>query len=591
MCTYLQSKIIKVSVSSTRYRCLPPDMKLTITVAWTLVILGQIHSGVLSEDGSLSEQNLIYHEHLSDFYDLFWNFNKTHIMFKSHVKTNGYIGFGISPNGAMAHSDVVIGWVKDGKSYFADRHAEGNFKPAVDASQDWFLVTASEVGECTTLVFLRKLDTCDPEDSPLTSDTIRVIFSYSPTDPVDDDTILYHGRDRRGTKSIILLNPATSHQSSPPLPDDVLTIDFLNENYIVPSSHTTYRCKVLKLPDLRQKHHLIKYEPMIQTGRDLLVHHIIIYYCGQSVNSSHVGESYMCYYETPEELIDCINPLIVWAVGGQEFEFPLVAGYPLGRPEDPQILIMETHYNNPGLSKEFTDNSGLRLYLTKQLRQYDSGMIELGVIVDDHHIIPPFESSFLSTGHCLAGCLEKGLGDQEIQFFANFLHSHLLGRKLRTRHFRNGIELEPVMEDNSYDFNYQETRKLKEERIVKKGDSFIVECEYDSRGRTGVTYGGLNTTLEMCLSYLFYYPKIELTRCMSRVEYTVPSEYAGKDIYSLVKTFDWTDLKVRQQFEQSVKGSDILEMCWSQDINKTYYHIEPVPKYSQDYVPPNSCSN
>ena len=52
-------------------------------------------------------------------YIVCWNFNATHITFEVHVETAGYVGFGISPNGNMPHSDVVIGWVKDGRTYFS----------------------------------------------------------------------------------------------------------------------------------------------------------------------------------------------------------------------------------------------------------------------------------------------------------------------------------------------------------------------------------------------------------------------------------------------------------------------------------------
>ena len=38
------------------------------------------------------------------------------------MQTNGYVGFGISPNGNMNASDVVIGWVKDGQTYFSVSH-------------------------------------------------------------------------------------------------------------------------------------------------------------------------------------------------------------------------------------------------------------------------------------------------------------------------------------------------------------------------------------------------------------------------------------------------------------------------------------
>ena len=35
------------------------------------------------------------------------------------MQTWGYVGFGLSPNGNMYPADVVIGWVKDGKTFFA----------------------------------------------------------------------------------------------------------------------------------------------------------------------------------------------------------------------------------------------------------------------------------------------------------------------------------------------------------------------------------------------------------------------------------------------------------------------------------------
>jgi len=31
-----------------------------------------------------------------------------------HGNTNGWIGMGISPNGAMTGADIAVGWVKDG---------------------------------------------------------------------------------------------------------------------------------------------------------------------------------------------------------------------------------------------------------------------------------------------------------------------------------------------------------------------------------------------------------------------------------------------------------------------------------------------
>ena len=53
-----------------------------------------------------------------DYYTLYWNFsaetNRT--WFAVEVQTTGWVGFGLSPNGQMPQSDVVIGWVDDNNS-------------------------------------------------------------------------------------------------------------------------------------------------------------------------------------------------------------------------------------------------------------------------------------------------------------------------------------------------------------------------------------------------------------------------------------------------------------------------------------------
>lgn len=70
------------------------------------------------------EEEYNYHRALdsSSQYMIYWRFNmesKT-INFAVNVSTRGWIGFGISPNGKMPGSDVVMGWVDDntGASHF-----------------------------------------------------------------------------------------------------------------------------------------------------------------------------------------------------------------------------------------------------------------------------------------------------------------------------------------------------------------------------------------------------------------------------------------------------------------------------------------
>ena len=55
-------------------------------------------------------------------YSIKWDINSDNqsITFLCEVRARGWIGFGISPNGGMAGSDLVIGWVDDstGITYF-----------------------------------------------------------------------------------------------------------------------------------------------------------------------------------------------------------------------------------------------------------------------------------------------------------------------------------------------------------------------------------------------------------------------------------------------------------------------------------------
>jgi len=46
---------------------------------------------------------------------------------------------------------------------------------------------------------------------------------------------------------------------------------------------------------------------------------------------------------------------------------------------------------------------------------------------------------------------------------------------------RNGVELAPIASDKSYNFNFQETRHLKQERVFTKEDSMQVVCNYKTK--------------------------------------------------------------------------------------------------------------
>jgi len=545
---------------------------------------------VASMNGPIATDKFSYHEQLDPNYNMWWNFNSTHIVFKLQVKTTGYVGFGISLHGDMFPADIIIGWVKDGHVHMQDRHGTGHVMPVVDSHQDWTVISGSEDHQHTTIIVIRKLNTCDqPDDLPITEGTTRVIFSYNSYDPVSDDHIPYHGMSRGG-KSIMLLDPPATELVHDILPSDLITIDFLNNNYSVPSAPTMYSCIAHKLPVLTGKHHLIRVEPIIQKGHEHLVHHIVVYACTHSLHDSNLNKNVNCYHHYNPELNGCWFVFVAWAIGGTAFDYPAHVGHSLGTSEDPVYFRMETHFDNVNMRSDFVDNSGLRLVLTKQLRQHDAGMMQIGAVVDRNQIIPPHYDNFLSRNYCHENCIAEVLGDEEINIFSGFLHSHLIGKAITARLVTNGVEQEPLLQDLHYDFNYQEQRALNRERVVKKGDTIIVDCVYDSTKRPNITYGGLDSTDEMCLAFMLYYPRKPLSTCSSRIEYKIPSQFAGQNVKNIVDHLDFSKKNIRDGFVDDIEQSNIRNYCHATVQTTFNYIITPHPKITTPYVPVDVCT-
>ena len=74
----------------------------------------------LGQDATLAAEYSSFKQLVSPSYELYWNFDAAtqNLSIAVRVQTTGYIGFGISPNGGMPNSDVVIGWVAGGNTTF-----------------------------------------------------------------------------------------------------------------------------------------------------------------------------------------------------------------------------------------------------------------------------------------------------------------------------------------------------------------------------------------------------------------------------------------------------------------------------------------
>ncbi|XP_070781695.1 DBH-like monooxygenase protein 2 homolog [Enoplosus armatus] len=479
-----------------------------------------------------------------------WGFDdlQGNITFKLVVNTTGWVGFGFSTNGGMKGSDIVMGGLGPSGSYFKDYHATGNSMPLVDEQQSYTLLSLTESEGQTIVTFERSIQSCDDQDFHITAQPIKVIYAYGST-----DEITYHAA-RRGTKEVNLLNYT---------PRTILTNgNFLNatvDNINLPPIHTYYHCKVMKFPTLNTKHHIYLVEPVIEHHD--IVHHMLLYRC-----PSFVTEPYdkPCYGGDIGDA--CFGVVATWAVGGGVSELPENAGIPVGGEDREMFYRLEIHYNNPNNITGRTDSSGLRLYYTAQLRQHDVGIMTAGLQTLDHlqYNIPPKASQFHTYSVCNTSIFSQRVNPlPDLHVFAVLMHTHLAGRKVRVGHYRNGKQIDFLGLDENYNFEMQQMTNLGNIKTIKQGDEIAVECTYSTINRTRVTQMGLATTDEMCLAFLFYYPAIEISTCVSHPDTKHPSM---KTSYKMTTS----DQDGIAEYESLLKNLPQLQLIMDDDGN--FFH-------------------
>ncbi|XP_056620191.1 DBH-like monooxygenase protein 2 homolog isoform X2 [Triplophysa dalaica] len=518
---------------------------------------------------------LPFSEHLDPEHKvrLRWGFDEVRdtILFELTVNTSGWVGFGFSPKGGMNKADIVLGGVGQNGTFFTDYHAVGNSMPVVDKQQDYKLLSLTQSDGQTVMKFQRSIKSCDENDLPITTNPIKLIYAYGLT-----ADIKYHS-NRRGTKEVNLLRymPKVT-------PTDSKFFDMVMVNFTVPAEQTHYHCKIMRTPDFDQKHHIYRIEPLIQNVD--LVHHLLLYRCPPGVTEVYESQ---CYTEMSNE--QCMEVVAVWGIGGGAFELPEVAGLPIGGNDGDVLYRLEVHYNNPNKNTGRVDHSGLRFFYTSELRPHDAAALTTGLAVGPLYVIPPRAKTFHTYGLCDTTHFPKVLSEtpQDLQVFSVLLHTHLAGRKVRVGHFRDGKQIDLLAQDEHYNFEYQEATNLGKIKTVKLGDTLLVQCTYNTENRTGLTLGGLSTSDEMCLAFLYYYPAMNLSGCLSIPDSNdLKAEMGAIDDrtwITMMLSKTWNDTSV-YEYQQTLKG--INQILIVSNSNNASYNIGLIPDLRVTYSSP-----
>ena len=164
------------------------------------------------------------------------------------------------------------------------------------------------------------------------------------TECFESGSVSYH--TNKGSQSINLDSGVPEEIE---LEDDVEFLDFTMDNVAVPSTDTTYYCKLFKVPHFNDTQHMVKFSTIVEPGNEAVVHHVVVYDCPEYVATKDhdVLEGDCDDYSTNMPSRDCRGEriLFVWAVGGNDVYLPSVAGMALSGDSDTHYILVEMHYD------------------------------------------------------------------------------------------------------------------------------------------------------------------------------------------------------------------------------------------------------
>ncbi|RUS30781.1 DOMON domain-containing protein [Jimgerdemannia flammicorona] len=458
---------------------------------------------------------------LTNAYTLYWRVDQAAsvIYLALDVSTAGWVGFGIAdPNGGgMRGSDIVTLSVSSNETHsvtsLTDRYAVQHGLPSEDTCNQWNVTGGWQSGNRTVVTFNRKLDTGDTQDRPIKAGLVKIIAAYSAD---GNKQVAYHGSNKHASSVTFFADNVTPIT---PKEEAVTVWNYTNPPTPIAAKETKYVCTENSTISLLQHK-----SSMV---RIVLALHLFVY-----------------LHPWPIHNIPSVSST-AWAPGTEALTFPANVGLPFGNANDTfdsSSLVIEVHYNNdnPNVTPNLTDASGLSISYTTTKREHDAGLIAMG----DPSVMGGFmpfgpskvEKQFICPGECTAKW------PWDINVFASFLHMHEYGRQIWTGVTSpspaggNLFVTSDLDRANFYEFTFQHISTLN--RTVKRGDRLNLHCvltayisySYDlstnlfpqqRANDTGVTFN-LASEDEMCMDFskhflianirfrhgfLYYYPR------------------------------------------------------------------------------------
>lgn len=249
-----------------------------------------------------------------------------------------------------------------------------------------------------------------------------------------------------------------------------------------------YVCFGVEAPSDMQQH-ITAIAPRIDN--DTIIHHILLLQSPTPVSAN--GE--------PCDFVNIDWKLVyAWGPGTPALELPEEAGFPLG-PDDPGHFVIQVHYNNiQGLVGE-TDQSGIDLCTTTELRQYDADIAAFGGTQFDP--IAPNSTQSTTCDLTVPALVDPFF---PVTIFQSWPHMHQLGREFTSVIEKADGSTLMLADVPNYDFEYQVTYPNPNYQL-EVGDTVSTTCTWENSTSSTANFGE-NTSDEMCFNFVAYYPRI-----------------------------------------------------------------------------------
>mmetsp|Transcript_36888 Transcript_36888/g.82994 ORF Transcript_36888/g.82994 Transcript_36888/m.82994 type:complete len:725 (-) Transcript_36888:117-2291(-) len=490
-------------------------------------------AGCFPVDGSFQPNDWAHCQPISGSLTLYYTPLDDLVMIGLHASQDvfGWSALGIAGNGGMKGSSQIVVRRGDNEDEWVaeDMYSFDYTKPIADVQQDVQLLFARQddvTGETAWGVVVPKNSCDEPFDYDIEDRSVFMIWALG-----DSHDFSFHG-GRRGQFTANLLAPPAEHADF----SQYKHVDFLMPNVEVTRGEeevargeditNAFICTYFDLDvmamDMNVTHedkiHVVGFEPKIEEGNEEYYHHMLLSSCGGAGFDPGNGGGTFDESEIFHKKVipncqtvprGCQNNWAAHAVGADSEGLPPNVGIPIGEGE--RWVVMQLHYYNPRKDEGIYDSSGMRVFMTSELRPIDAGRMAFAVGVSEgqHPPIPGGQKEVsMETLFVEPECSEQWAEPLNIISVGHHSHFHGLHQDVTVE--RNGVNLGPMRKEYRYDYNHQGgVQPVTALKQLLPGDRLAATCYFntESISSDSVIEIGEESNKEMCFPTILYYPK------------------------------------------------------------------------------------